>query len=104
MSPPGGGGAPVDWLIVGLGNPGSEYDRTRHNIGFEIARTLIDRWESAQAQAAYRGLLTEGRIGPGQPRVAVLLPQTFMNEAGESVGPGPRRAAGRARPRARPAR
>ena len=87
MSPPGGGGAPVDWLIVGLGNPGPEYDRTRHNIGFEIARTLIDRWGLPKPKPRYRGLITEGRIGPGQPRVAVLLPQTFMNEAGESVSP-----------------
>jgi peptidyl-tRNA hydrolase, PTH1 family len=95
VSPPGGGGAPVDWLVVGLGNPGSEYDRTRHNVGFEIARALIARWGLPKPKARYRGLLSEGRIGVGgggvdgvgSPRVAVLLPQTFMNEAGESVGP-----------------
>jgi peptidyl-tRNA hydrolase, PTH1 family len=87
VSPPGGGGGPVDWLIVGLGNPGAEYDRTRHNIGFEIARTLIDRWDLPKPKARYRGLLTEGRSGAGGPRVAILLPQTFMNEAGQSVGP-----------------
>lgn len=79
--------APADWLLVGLGNPGSEYERTRHNIGFEIARTLIERWGLSKAKARYRGLLSEGRIGPGGPRVAVLLPQTFMNDAGQSVGP-----------------
>ena len=90
MVPPGGGGAPVDWLIVGLGNPGSEHERTRHNIGFEIARTLIDRWQLPKPKARFRGLLTEGRInGPTHPgpRVAILLPQTFMNDAGQSVGP-----------------
>jgi PTH1 family peptidyl-tRNA hydrolase len=85
-----GGGAPVDWLIVGLGNPGSEHERSRHNIGFEIARTLIDRWQLPKPKARYRGLLTDGRIigstHPG-PRVAVLLPQTYMNDAGQSVGP-----------------
>jgi PTH1 family peptidyl-tRNA hydrolase len=88
--PPGGGGAPVDWLIVGLGNPGPEYDRTRHNVGFEIARTLIDRWQLPKAKQRFKGLLSEGRItGPTHPgpRVAVLLPQTYMNDAGESVGP-----------------
>ncbi len=90
MAPPGRGGAPADWLIVGLGNPGPEYDRTRHNIGFEIAHTLIDRWELPKPKQRFRGLLTEGRLPatdrPG-PRVAVLLPQTYMNEAGQSVGP-----------------
>jgi peptidyl-tRNA hydrolase, PTH1 family len=85
--PLGRGGAPVDWLIVGLGNPGSEYDRTRHNIGFEIARTLIDRWQLPKPKQRFKGLLTEGRTEPGGPRVGVLLPQTYMNDAGESVGP-----------------
>ena len=79
--------APVDWLIVGLGNPGAEYEGTRHNIGFEVARMLADRWALPKAKAKYRGLLTDGRTGPGGPRVAILLPQTYMNEAGESVGP-----------------
>jgi PTH1 family peptidyl-tRNA hydrolase len=87
MPLPGRRGAPVDWLIVGLGNPGSEYERTRHNIGFEIARTLSRRWELPKPKTRFRGLLSEGRTGPGGPRVAVLLPQTYMNEAGQSVGP-----------------
>jgi PTH1 family peptidyl-tRNA hydrolase len=86
---PGRGGAPADWLLVGLGNPGAEYERSRHNIGFEIARTLIDRWSLPRPRSRYRGLLSEGRIRVGESasRVAVLLPQTFMNEAGSSVGP-----------------
>jgi peptidyl-tRNA hydrolase, PTH1 family len=79
--------APVDWLIVGLGNPGAEYAGTRHNIGFEIANVLGTRWQLAKGKAKYRGLLTEGRTGPGGPRVAILIPQTYMNEAGVSVGP-----------------
>jgi PTH1 family peptidyl-tRNA hydrolase len=82
-----GGGAPVDWLVVGLGNPGSEYAGSPHNIGFEIAGVLATRWGLPRPKAKYRGLLTEGRAGPGGPRVAVLLPQTYMNEAGRSVGP-----------------
>jgi PTH1 family peptidyl-tRNA hydrolase len=84
---PGRRGAPVDWLIVGLGNPGSEYAATRHNIGFEVANLLATRWELPKAKSKYRGLLTEGRTGPGGPRVAILLPQTYMNEAGQSVSP-----------------
>jgi peptidyl-tRNA hydrolase, PTH1 family len=82
-----GRGAPADWLLVGLGNPGTEYDRTRHNIGFEIARELIDRWGLPKPKSRYRGLISEGRTGPGGPRVAVLQPQTYMNEAGQSVSP-----------------
>ncbi|MGH2867472.1 MAG: aminoacyl-tRNA hydrolase, partial [Solirubrobacteraceae bacterium] len=84
-----GRGAPAEWLLVGLGNPGSEYERTRHNIGFEIARALIDRWSLPRPRSRYRGLLSEGRtrVGESDSRVAVLLPQTFMNEAGSSVGP-----------------
>jgi peptidyl-tRNA hydrolase, PTH1 family len=82
-----GGGAPLDWLVVGLGNPGSEYAGTRHNVGFEIANLLALRWGLPKAKSKYRGLLTEGRIAPGGPRVGVLLPQTYMNEAGRSVSP-----------------
>jgi peptidyl-tRNA hydrolase, PTH1 family len=80
-------GAPVDWLFVGLGNPGSEYKGSPHNIGFEVAERLRQRWELPTAKQKYRGLLTEGRTGPGGPRVAILTPQTYMNEAGRSVGP-----------------
>ncbi|MDP2712965.1 MAG: aminoacyl-tRNA hydrolase [Solirubrobacteraceae bacterium] len=79
--------APVDWLVVGLGNPGSRYAGTPHNIGFEVASRLAERWDLPRARKKYAGLLTEGRTGPGGPRVAVLLPQTYMNEAGRSVGP-----------------
>ena len=81
------GEAPVDWLIVGLGNPGAEYDGTRHNIGFEVADALADRWGLPKAKSKYRGLVTEGRTGPGGPRVAILKPTTYMNDAGQSVGP-----------------
>jgi peptidyl-tRNA hydrolase, PTH1 family len=80
-------GGRVDWLIVGLGNPGAEYAGTRHNIGFEVAKLLADRWELPKPKSKYRGLVTEGRTGPGGPRVAILMPQTYMNEAGRSVGP-----------------
>ena len=83
----GAGGGPVHWLIVGLGNPGAEYEGTRHNIGFEVARELVRRWDLGRFKSRYRGLLAEGRAGVGGPRVAVLMPQTYMNEAGKSVGP-----------------
>ncbi len=79
--------APVDWLVVGLGNPGSQYDRTPHNVGFQVLAELARRWDLPKAKMKFNGLLTEGRTGPGGPRVAVLLPQTYMNDAGRSVGP-----------------
>jgi peptidyl-tRNA hydrolase, PTH1 family len=79
--------APVDWLVVGLGNPGTRYAGTPHNVGFEVADALARRWDLPAAKKKFNGLVTEGRTGPGGPRVAVLLPQTFMNEAGRSVGP-----------------
>ena len=82
-----GRGAPVDWLIVGLGNPGPEYRGSPHNIGFEVAERLRTTWELPQPRARYRGLISEGRSGPGGARVAILTPQTYMNEAGRSVGP-----------------
>jgi PTH1 family peptidyl-tRNA hydrolase len=77
----------VDWLVVGLGNPGSEYAGTRHNVGFAVADALVKRWALPRPKSRYRGLLTEGRTGPGGPRVAILKPQTYMNDAGRSVGP-----------------
>lgn len=80
----------VDWLIVGLGNPGAEYAGTPHNIGFEVAERLRVRWDLGKPKSKYRGLISDGRIGVGgtsPTRVAILMPQTYMNDAGKSVGP-----------------
>jgi PTH1 family peptidyl-tRNA hydrolase len=84
--------APVDWLIVGLGNPGREYARTPHNVGFLVADCLGERWELPKPKQRFRGCLAEGRIrpepgAPAGPRVALLWPHTFMNDAGRCVGP-----------------
>ena len=70
-----------------MGNPGDRYARTRHNVGFEVANELGRRWDLPRAKKKYGGLFTEGRTMPGGPRVALLLPQTFMNESGKAVGP-----------------
>ena len=80
-------GGRVDWLIVGLGNPGEEYRRTRHNVGFEVAALVAERWDLPKAKKRYAGLYTDGRTGPGGPRVGVLLPQTYMNDSGRAAGP-----------------
>ena len=77
----------MDALIVGLGNPGDRYARTRHNLGFEVAAELSRRWELPKAGKRYGGLITDGRTGAGGPRVAILLPQSYMNESGSVAGP-----------------
>ncbi|HEX5711904.1 MAG TPA: aminoacyl-tRNA hydrolase [Solirubrobacterales bacterium] len=70
-----------------MGNPGSEYSGTRHNVGFEVLAELAQRWDLPRAKDKFRGRLAEGRTGPGGPRVALLQPLTFMNESGNSAGP-----------------
>jgi len=86
-----GGGAAIDWLIVGLGNPGREYEQTPHNIGFQVAEGLSARWGLPRAKKRFAGLIREGRASRAAGRapicVAVLCPQTYMNDAGRSVGP-----------------
>ncbi len=77
----------ADVLVVGLGNPGTRYARTRHNAGFEVADALSAVWDLPRARQRYGGLITSGRTRPGGPRVAILLPQTFMNESGDAAGP-----------------
>ncbi|MGH2951944.1 MAG: aminoacyl-tRNA hydrolase [Solirubrobacterales bacterium] len=78
--------APDRVLIVGLGNPGSRYAGTRHNVGWEVANELSRRWGLPRAKERFRGRIAEGRIRPDGPRVAILLPQTYMNESGTSAG------------------
>jgi peptidyl-tRNA hydrolase, PTH1 family len=56
-------------------------------VGFEAAALAAERWGLPRAKKKYGGLYTDGRTGPGGPRVGVLLPQTYMNESGSSVGP-----------------
>lgn len=79
--------APVDFLIVGLGNPGARYAATRHNIGRRVAERLIAEYDLGKPKARYGGRYVDGRLGPGGPRVGVLVPETFMNESGRAVGP-----------------
>jgi PTH1 family peptidyl-tRNA hydrolase len=79
-------------LIVGLGNPGREHEGTRHNVGFVVGEELASRWGLRWGRDRFRGRIAEGRAGsplPGTPppRVVLLLPQTYMNDAGSSVGP-----------------
>ncbi len=74
-------------LIVGLGNPEPRYEGTRHNLGFAVAAELQRRWDLPRSKSRFRARISEGRAGPGGPRVALLTPETYMNESGLSVGP-----------------
>lgn len=83
---------PVDWLVVGLGNPGAQYDATPHNVGFQVLAELQRRWDLPRAKDKYLGRFAEGRttppgVVPAGPRVAILAPQTYMNDSGRAVGP-----------------
>lgn len=82
-------GTPADVLVVGLGNPGKEYDGTRHNVGFAVVDLLIGRHGGRLRSGKERALVDEVRIGA--LRVALAEPTTFMNLSGESVAPLVRR-------------
>jgi PTH1 family peptidyl-tRNA hydrolase len=76
-------GTPADLLVVGLGNPGAEYQRSRHNVGAEVVELLADRHGGTLKRSKERALTAEVRIGDA--RVALAFPQTFMNLSGEAV-------------------
>ena len=71
-------------LLVGLGNPGAKYERTRHNLGFRVAQLAAEKLGMALDQTRWNAVLGTGRVRGEQ--IAIVLPQTFMNVSGESVG------------------
>jgi PTH1 family peptidyl-tRNA hydrolase len=77
------GGSSLDLLVASLGNPGREYADTRHNVGFMVGDELVRR-HGASYRAKFSGDLAELKLDG--LRLAVLKPQTFMNESGRSVG------------------
>ncbi len=72
-------------LICGLGNPGAKYQNTRHNVGFMICEILSKRHGISITTRKFSGLLGSGRIG--NEKTLILLPQTYMNRSGNSLGP-----------------
>ncbi|MGZ4689301.1 MAG: aminoacyl-tRNA hydrolase [Acidimicrobiia bacterium] len=77
-------GTPADLLVVGLGNPGDEFARTRHNVGAEVVELLADRHGAKLKKGKERARVDEVRIAG--KRVALAIPLTYMNDSGESVG------------------
>lgn len=75
--------------MVGLGNPGNDYEGTRHNIGVEVIHELVERYGGKLKSSREAAHADELRVGDN--RVAVAIPQTYMNRSGESVRPLVRR-------------
>jgi PTH1 family peptidyl-tRNA hydrolase len=73
----------LDLLVAGLGNPGREYEGTRHNAGWTVVDELARRTD-ASFRAKFSGRLAETRLGDA--RLALLKPETYMNESGRSIG------------------
>lgn len=76
-------GTSSDWLIVGLGNPGKEYELTRHNVGAEAVNLLANRHGAKLRNHKERALVDEVRMG--EQRVALAIPTTYMNDSGDSL-------------------
>lgn len=75
----------IPQLIVGLGNPGAKYDRTRHNIGFDVVDALARTWQiSFSENRKFQGFVGEG-VGPKSTKIRLLKPTTFMNNSGQSI-------------------
>lgn len=74
----------IQWLIVGLGNPGEKYARTRHNLGFLALDLLAERQKLKINRIKYKALVAETEFGGA--RCLLMKPQTYMNLSGESVG------------------
>jgi peptidyl-tRNA hydrolase, PTH1 family len=75
----------IPQLIVGLGNPGTKYAQTRHNVGFDVLDTLAKRCQiSLSERKQFQGIYGEG-ISSNNTKIRLLKPQTFMNLSGQSV-------------------
>jgi PTH1 family peptidyl-tRNA hydrolase len=83
-SPAARRGTPADLLVVGLGNPGTAYAHTRHNVGAETVELLAARHGGRLRVTKEQALVAEVRIA--RARVVLAFPQTYMNDSGRSVG------------------
>ena len=76
-------GTPSDYVVIGLGNPGSEYAKTRHNLGAEVVELLASRHRARLRKTKERARADEVRFG--ERRVALAIPLTYVNESGQAV-------------------
>ncbi len=76
-------GTPADLLVIGLGNPGAEYERSRHNVGAEVVELLARRHHGTLKKGKERAVATEVTIG--DKRVALAIPLTYVNLSGEAA-------------------
>ena len=74
---------PVDFIVAGLGNPGKQYEGTRHNAGFMALEALAERLGVPVTRVRFKSYCGEAVIG--EKRALLLMPQTFMNLSGEAV-------------------
>ena len=72
------------YVIVGLGNPGAKYDKTRHNVGFDVIDLLAEKYHISVTEKKHKALIGKGCVA--NQSVVLVKPQTFMNLSGESVG------------------
>ena len=70
-------------LVVGLGNPGSQYSGTRHNVGFDVVAELVRRWQAGKSLVKFQAEIWEAFCSTG--KVLLVSPLTFMNRSGEAV-------------------
>jgi len=81
---------PADLLVVGLGNPGDEYAKTRHNVGAEVVE-LLARRHGARLKKSRRDRALVDDVRVDGKRLALAIPTTYMNDSGDAVGPLARR-------------
>lgn len=71
-------------LVIGLGNPGQQYEQTRHNVGFRVVDRLAEQWRWNWSEKRARAILASGTLGA--EKIVLAKPLTFMNLSGEAVG------------------
>ncbi|HBH3577210.1 TPA: aminoacyl-tRNA hydrolase [Clostridioides difficile] len=71
------------YVVVGLGNPGKKYEKTRHNVGFDVIDILAKEYNISVTKIKHKALIGEGRVGT--EKVLLVKPQTYMNLSGETL-------------------